>query len=233
MVAAILVSVALGVLDTEPALSASWLGFFRCTEVFFGVLFAAEYAARFWIAGPDASGSIWRSRLRWALSPAALIDLLAFSPMLFLTGWAPTSLLRLARLLRILRLAKLGRFSRAWSLIAQAVHERRYELLLSLYAALTVMIVSATLLYLVEGRLQPDKFGSIPRALWWSVMTLTTIGYGDVYPQTVVGKALASVTALVGIGLIAAPTGILAAAFSDAFQRRRSQEARRAEGEGG
>jgi voltage-gated potassium channel len=87
------------------------------------------------------------------------------------------------------------------------------------------MLVSATALYLVEGPEQPDKFGSIPRALWWAAVTLTTIGYGDVFPVTPLGKLLAAMTAMAGIGLIAAPTGILAAAFSEAFQRQHHRRA--------
>jgi voltage-gated potassium channel len=109
-------------------------------------------------------------------------------------------------------------------LVSEAIHSRRYELLLTLVAALFVMLISATLLYLVEGPLQPDKFGSIPRALWWSVVTLTTIGYGDVYPESPLGRVLAACTAVTGVGLIAAPAGILAGAFNDAIQRRRESE---------
>jgi voltage-gated potassium channel len=92
-------------------------------------------------------------------------------------------------------------------------------------AALFVLLVSATCLYAVEGPRQPDKFGSIPRALWWSVVTLTTIGYGDVYPATTLGKFLTGITAVVGVGLIATPAGILAAAFSDALQKQREAHA--------
>lgn len=83
--------------------------------------------------------------------------------------------------------------------------------------------MTSTLLYLVEGEAQPDNFGSIPRAMWWSIATLTTVGYGDVYPVTALGKILAGLTAITGIGLIAMPTGILAAAFSDAMQRQRER----------
>ena len=98
---------------------------------------------------------------------------------------------------------------------------RRDELILSLVAGLSLIVVAATALYLAEGGVQPEKFGSIPRALWWSVATMTTIGYGDVYPITPLGKVLASVTAILSIGLIAMPTGILAAAFSDGMDRHR------------
>jgi voltage-gated potassium channel len=84
------------------------------------------------------------------------------------------------------------------------------------------LVGSSSLLYLVEAEAQPDAFGSLPRALWWSIATLTTVGYGDVTPITVLGKLFAGVTAIAGIGLIAMPTGVLAAAFSDALQRKRA-----------
>ena len=132
-------------------------------------------------------------------------------------------LLRMARLGRILRLAKLGRMSRALEHLSEAVSSRREELLLSLMAGFFLMVVAATALYLAEGAIQPDKFGSILRALWWSVATMTTIGYGDVYPVTPLGKVLAAITAIFSIGFIALPTGILASAFSDAVQRHKSR----------
>jgi voltage-gated potassium channel len=113
--------------------------------------------------------------------------------------------------------------SSAWRHIGEAISSRRSELFLSLFAGIGLMVFSATLLYLAEGDAQPDKFGSIPRALWWAVATLTTIGYGDIYPVTPIGKLLASVTAVTSIGLIALPTGILAAAFSDAMARHRDR----------
>lgn len=123
----------------------------------------------------------------------------------------------------MLRLARLGRLSNAWRLIGESVSSRRPELVLTLLAGLVVMLVSATLLYLVEGDVQPDKFGSIPRALWWAVATMTTIGYGDIYPVTPVGKLLAAIAAVTSIGLIALPTGILASAFSEALARHRAE----------
>ena len=88
-----------------------------------------------------------------------------------------------------------------------------------------VLLVASTLMYWAEAGAQPDKFGSIPRAMWWCIVTLTTVGYGDVYPVTLLGKSLAGLVAIAGIGLIAMPTGILAAAFSDVVQRRRAEAA--------
>ena len=87
--------------------------------------------------------------------------------------------------------------------------------------ATVLLIASSTLLYIVEGQGQPETYGSIPRAMWWSVATLTTVGYGDVYPMTAIGRVFAGLTAITGIGVIAMPTGILASGFSDALQRGR------------
>jgi voltage-gated potassium channel len=136
--------------------------------------------------------------------------------------------LRLVRLVRIVALAKLGRYSSALNAIGHAIHSRRYELTMSLVIAGMLLLVSSTFLYLVEGEGQPDDFGSIPRAMWWSIATLTTVGYGDAVPQTVIGRILAGFTAITGIGLIAMPTGILAAAFSDALARQREAREKRA-----
>lgn len=221
LVGAIVVSVVLTVIETEPAIASGRETLFRAAELAFGVLFAAEYGARLWLAG-HGEGSRWAQRLSWMISPAALLDLAALLPMLVLPG-TPAAMLRILRLLRIVRLARLGRFSAAWTLIADAVKARRYELGLSFGAALIAMLLAVSLLYVVESPSQPEAFGSIPRALWWAVMTFTTIGYGDVYPQSSLGKALTGVFAVIGIGLIAAPTGILAAAFSDAWQARTSR----------
>jgi voltage-gated potassium channel len=125
---------------------------------------------------------------------------------------------------RILALAKLGRYSSALANIVGAIQSRKYELLISLCTALLAMLASATVLYGLEGGNNPESFGSIPRALWWGVATLTTVGYGDVFPITVMGKIFAGVFALAGIGIIALPTGILAGAFADAINKAPTED---------
>lgn len=162
----------------------------------------------------------FRRRISFVLNPASVLDLLSIL-VVVLDFFASTGFFfRLARLLRIIRIAKFGRFSKALKSILMAISRRSYELGLSVGAALIVLVISSALLYVVEGGVQPESFGSIPRAMWWSVATLTTVGYGDVYPITALGKVFAAITAISGVGLIAMPTGILASAFSDAFQQQ-------------
>ena len=221
---AILASALLACLETEPTLTAQWGSLFRWLEFALAVTFLVEYVLRVWTAGerPQYAGLL--GRLRYMATPVALTDLAAVLPILLFLGWDDVALVRVFRLLRILLLARLGRFSHAVKDILTAVAARRYELWISLLVALMLLLTSSTLLYLVEGEIQPAVFGSIPRAMWWSIVTLTTVGYGDVTPVTPLGRFFAALTALTGIGLIAMPTGILAAAFSEVIQRRRERE---------
>lgn len=222
LVAAILTAVAFAVLETETTLAQRFAYAFWIAEWVFGAVFLLEYLVRLWIA-PEGRQTVspWRARIQFASSLAGLADLLVVVLSFASFGSSSALLLRLVRLGRILRLAKLGRMSKALDHIVEAVTSRREELLLSVMAGLVLMLIAATALYLAEGSVQPDKFGSIPRALWWAVATMTTIGYGDVFPVTPIGKVLASVVALISIGLVAMPTGILAAAFSDAVQKQK------------
>lgn len=226
--AAIVAAVALAILQSEPVVYVGNEGAFRAAEIVFAFVFLAEYAARIWIAGDNPDyGPTFRGRLRYALTIPALIDLIATASLFMTLFGSHGAVLRLVRLFRIVALAKLGRYSSALNAIGQAISSRRYELTMSLAIAGMLLLISSTLLYLVEGDGQPDDFGSIPRAMWWSIATLTTVGYGDAFPITPVGKVLAGFTALTGIGLIAMPTGILASAFSDALQRQRETHDRK------
>lgn len=224
LVLAILVAGTLAILETEPTLVQGRGHLFAYAELGFGVVFAVEYLLRLWTSIENPRwGAGWRGRLRYAVSLPALVDLVAIIPTLLMVSGASPILLRFVRAIRIIRLAKLGRMSDAWDDLATALHERRHELGLTMMIAVVLMLVSSTLLYWAEGEIQPDKFGSIPRALWWSIITLTTIGYGDAFPISPLGRFFAGLTAICGVGLVAMPTGILAAAFSDTVQRRRER----------
>jgi len=210
------------VLGTEPLITGGREQLLSDIELGIGLIFLAEYLARVWVAveNPRFASSRY-PRLRYMVTPIAIIDLLAVVPALFAFGGAPSLLLRFFRILRILRLAKLGRTSKALQHIGNAIYERRHEFGLVLGLLVVTVLISASLLYLAEAEAQPDKFGSIPRALWWAIVTLTTVGYGDAYPVTALGRVMAGVIAIIGVTVIALPTGIFAASFTEAMERRK------------
>lgn len=219
LVVLILLASLIAIIATEPLVEQRYAAQLAISEAVFAVIFALEYLARLWTVA-EGKPSAWRARLKFIFSLSGLIDLAVVLASLAPFATANIAVLRLVRLLRIARLAKLGRMSAAMRSLQEAIHSRRYELGLTVCLALGLLVFGASTLYWLEGNLQPDKFGSVPRALWWAIITMTTIGYGDVYPVTVAGKIVASFVAIAGIGLIAMPTGILAAAFSDAMQKR-------------
>lgn len=224
IVAAIVISVLFAVVESEHELYEAHATLFHAVEIGFCLLFLVEYLARLWVAPEDPRFRGPAGRLRWALTPAALLDLIAVMPLLIHAVGGEAYVTRMIRLVRVLRLAKLGRFTQASRALSTAVHARRYELMISVGVAFFILLLTSTLMYIVEGHAQPQTFGSIPRAMWWAIATLTTVGYGDAVPITPFGRVLGGVTAVTGVGLIAMPAGILAAAMSDAIHARRHAE---------
>lgn len=225
VIALIIAAVGAAIVETEPTIAAGREAAFRDLDLVFGLLFLAEYLARLWVAdmNPLYAGSRW-PRLKFIVSLPAIIDLVSIIPALLAVAGGATLALRFVRFFRILRLAKLGRFSNALRDIAEAVHSRREELAIAFSLAGFILLIASTLMFLAEADAQPDKFGSIPRTMWWAIVTMTTVGYGDAYPITPAGKFLSGLVSIAAIGLIALPTGILAAAMSDVMQRRRRKE---------
>lgn len=220
----IVVTVGAAILETEPIVARGRELMFDRMEIIVGAIFSVEYLLRLWVAVENPRYAKYRfPRLRYAVSPIAIIDLVAILPTLFAVGGAQTLVLRFFRVLRMLRLAKLGRTSRAWDQIRDALFERRYEFALILGLLGIAVLISGSLLYWAEADAQPDKFGSIPRALWWAIVTLTTVGYGDTFPVTGLGKLLAGIIAILGVMLVALPTGLFAASFTEGMQRHRER----------
>ena len=220
----IVVTVGAAILETEPLVAQGRELLFDRMEIIVGVIFSVEYLLRLWVAVENPRFAKYRfPRLRYAVTPIAIIDLVAILPALFAVGGAQSLVLRFFRVLRMLRLAKLGRTSRAWDQIRDALYERRYEFALILGLLCISVLISGSLLYWAEADAQPDKFGSIPRSLWWAIVTLTTVGYGDAFPVTGLGKFLASIITITGVMLVALPTGLFAASFTEGMQRHRER----------
>ena len=176
-------------------------------------LFAAEYVMRLWaITCSPRYAHPLVGRLRYAITPLALIDLLAIAPAL-IAARVDLRVLRVARLARVLRVLKLARYSQGMGLIGRVVKRKKEELFVALGLFVILLVMTSALMYFAEHEVQPKAFSSIPSAMWWAVVTMTTLGYGDVYPITVIGRILAGVTALLGIFAFALPTSILGAGF--------------------
>jgi len=210
------------ILETVEPLYNRHTAFFSGFEIFSVIVFTAEYILRVWScnADPKYSGKI-RGRIRFALTPMALIDLLAVLPFyLPMVLKLDLRFIRILRLFRFVRILKIGRYSDALTMFGRAIRSKKEELILSVVIVLLLLIISSSLMYFVENPAQPDAFSSIPESMWWGIATLTTVGYGDVYPVTTAGKILGGIIALLGIAMFALPTGILSSAFTEQIHRR-------------
>lgn len=211
----IVLNVVAVVLETVAWLRDDFAAAFRWLEIVSLGVFGAEYLLRLWSCVEEPRWSGRAGRLRWMLSPMAIVDLVAILPSLLA---ATTVDLRFARSLRLLRMArslKLVRYSRALSLLGTVLHRQRAELRVTAFAGGLLLLCAASGMYFAENAAQPEQFSSIPQSMWWAVMTLTTVGYGDVYPVTPIGRLLAAVVAMLGIGLFALPAGIIASGFTE------------------
>ncbi len=190
---------------------------FELTSV---AVFSLEYVARLWACVEDPKH--WKSisgRVRYALKGMVLIDLLAILPFFLPMLGVDLRSLRALRLMRIFRVLKVGRYYSSFSLIKRVVAGKKEELVLTTAIMGLLLIIASSVLYFCENQAQPDKFSSIPATMWWAIATLTTVGYGDVYPITIAGKVFGAIIAVLGVGMFALPTGILGAGFVDEVQR--------------
>ena len=175
----ILAALLVGIVATEPAIRLPYQDEILIAEFIFGLVFLLEYAGRIFAAPErEGPGTPWQKRWRFIFSPIGLIDLVVVVVSLAPFFVANAAVLRVIRLLRIVSIMKFSRFSAAMREIGAALRERSYDLLVCATLALVLVLLGAAGLYWVEGDLQPKQFGSIPRALWWAVITLTTVGYG-------------------------------------------------------
>lgn len=185
------------------------------------IIFTVEYFMRLWTSDlkyPDR-GKI-SARFHYMITFMAMIDLLAILPF-YLPFLIPVDLrvLRILRLLRLFRLFKFSRYTTAFRTIGKVFKNKAHQLLSSIFVVLLLMVIASVLMYNVEHDAQPDKFVNAFSGLWWAIATLTTVGYGDIYPITALGKLLAAIIAILGIGLVAVPTGIISAGFVELIEK--------------
>ena len=208
-------------LESMPQYQTRYAGLFALIEYFSLVVFTIEYGLRLWCAvehGPHQHLAARRARMKYAFGTAGIIDLIAVLPFWF-TMFLPGDL-RFVLVFRMVRFFKIARYSPAMRSLLDVLYTERRALFGCLVVAIGSSVVAASLMHLAEGKVQPDKLGTIPDALWWAIVTIGTIGYGDVVPVTALGKLIATGTIFAGLVMMALPVGIIANAFAEQIHRR-------------
>ncbi|MEN9759713.1 MAG: hypothetical protein RL676_863 [Pseudomonadota bacterium] len=220
--ALVLTSIIAIVLESMPALHDRFHREFHAFEVFSIAVFTMEYLARLWcVPAGKANLTPMQARIQYAKSFHGLIDLCATLPF-YLQAFYPELDLRFMRAVRMLRFLKLSHYSTALEDLFRAIRDEHESFISALYILGIAILMTSCLAYYAEHDVQPDKFGSIPDAMWWSIITLTTVGYGDVAPITPFGKLIGVATALMGVCTVALLTGIVASSFANQMARKRA-----------
>ena len=211
------------ILESVESISIAYSDFFKMFSLFSVGFFSIEYIMRLWSCPENKKfENPVMGRLRYALTPLALIDLLVLVPF-YLPIFFQMDLrfLRVLRLLRLFTLFKLTRYSSSLKLLSTVIREKKEELIVTFLVTIILLVFASGIIYFLENELQPVAFSSIPAAMWWGVATLTTVGYGDIYPITAMGKLFGGFVAILGIGTFGLPAGIIAYGFIEEIQKKR------------
>lgn len=227
ILALIFLSIVALCLETVKSIETQYRFWFHAFDVFSIAIFSVEYLLRIWscTAHEDYKHPLW-GRIKYAFTTLALVDLIAILPfylpfILPFIGLEKFFDLRSLRSIRLFRVFKLFRYSKTLSLFQRVMWDKRQELSVTLFFLVFLLLFASSVMFYAEHRAQPENFSSIPASMWWAIATLTTVGYGDVYPVTAIGRFFASIIAVLGIGLFALPTSILGAAFVEEVENNR------------
>ena len=211
-------------LESVPTLQENYGVWFYNFEIFSVIIFTIEYISRVWSAPAkrdrENGETGLKARMRYIFSFYGIIDLVAILPF-YIQAFFPGLDLRVLRALRLLRILKLNHYNSALDDLFGAILEEKKSFLTTLYIFSVAFVLSSSLIYYAEHKVQPEAFRSIPDAMYWSIITLTTVGYGDVSPITVFGKSIAAITAIFGVVVVALLTGIVANSFNAQMDRRK------------
>ena len=211
-------------LESVPTLQNNYGSWFYNFEIFSVIIFTVEYVSRVWSAPAkrdhEHGETGLKARMRYIFSFYGIIDLVAILPF-YIQAFFPGLDLRVLRALRLLRILKLNHYNSALDDLFGAILEEKKSFLTTLYIFSVAFVLSSSLIYYAEHKVQPEAFRSIPDAMYWSIITLTTVGYGDVSPITVFGKSIAAITAIFGVVVVALLTGIVANSFNAQMDRRK------------
>ena len=216
----VLTNCAAVILDSVPELHNKYKDYFQEFEFWSVMFFTLEYVLRVWSLGAKFADSAWRGRRQYIFSPFGLVDFFATMPY-YLHLFFPTLDLRILRVLRLLRVLKLSKYNTALQDLFVAIHSERKAFGSAVFLLTIAAIVSASLMHFAEGQAQPEFFGTIPHAIYWAVVTITS-GYGNVEPATKFGEIIALVSGFLGVCMAAILTGIVASAFSNQVARKKA-----------
>jgi len=210
------------ILESVSSLQAVYGEYFDLFEFWSVMFFTLEYVLRFWTTGATYSdhGQKWRGRREYMFGFYGVIDLLAILPF-YLQMLFPGADMRALRILRLVRVLKLSHYNSALEDLFNAVKNEARSFIAALYLLTIAIILTSSLMYYAEGDTQPDHFSSIPASMYWAIITLTTVGFGDISPVTWIGQVLATITAFIGVCTVAMLTGIVASSFATQMARRR------------
>lgn len=227
LICVIFLNVLAVILESVETIGMAYSGFFKIFSLFSVGFFSIEYLMRLWTCTENKKfEKPIAGRLRYARTPLALIDFLVLVPFyLPIFFQVDLRIFRVLRLLRLFTLIKLTRYSSSLKLISTVIREKKEELVITFAVTMILLVFASGIIFFLENEKQPDAFSSIPAAMWWGVATMTTVGYGDIYPITVMGKLFGGFVAILGLGTFGLPAGIIAFGFIEEIQKKKYRSA--------